>query len=603
MGNTKQKPGFSPFLKAVLINAAVMAVLFACMLPVFESNDDPVMANMVNGAKMSSDPHLVFQNVILGLILKGLYAAAGSLPWYSLLQYALIFASLTAITWVILCRIQGIAGYCLSALFLVYLGYACYIRLQFTKTAGIGACAGVLLAASWLTWCRKKRVLAAAAVLFFMGFLYRFREAGACAVLMTGIGIPILWDIFNTPDIFPERSSKEEGSDKRHADRTLDGTRKEKIRQFRIRELRRIAVMAFVLLLPCAAAYGINKAAYRLDEGWKDFFSYNNARKEIMDFGMPSYKEHREELNALGIDRTAYNMLTSWTFADPEVFSREVLTQIGGLKVKTEFLNKVNLKNYLIAFPNSFLMERIFYLFLALAVIWLVSSPHRICEWLAVLYEIVLFGALYYYFYIQGRYLMGRVDLPLFTALGLVLVWTIHIGTAGSRLKEALLICLTGALFFTFMVLRENGNFTPIWRWTEEAEDVTETRAGARERLKQVSKRDDRLYLAMVGSISDTGSYGPWDTPEKGITDHIVWLGGWEAYTKGYNEILDAYGVTNPFREMIDNDRVRVICRKTDLLMKYLHAHYDETAKAVQEDKVGRMGIYKIVSGPPAGPS
>ena len=80
MGNTKQKPGFSTFIKAVLIKDAVMAVMFACMLPVFESNDDPVMANMVNGAKMSSDPHLVFQNVILGLILKGLYAAAGSLP-------------------------------------------------------------------------------------------------------------------------------------------------------------------------------------------------------------------------------------------------------------------------------------------------------------------------------------------------------------------------------------------------------------------------------------------------------------------------------------------------------------------------------------------
>ncbi|MBQ6321586.1 MAG: hypothetical protein IJI24_01815, partial [Lachnospiraceae bacterium] len=89
-------------LLAVGLNVCVLIFMATAMRPFWDTNDDPTMANFVNGFRGVTDPHLVFSHLILGYILKFLYSITAAFSWYAVLMYAVIFLSLTSITYVML---------------------------------------------------------------------------------------------------------------------------------------------------------------------------------------------------------------------------------------------------------------------------------------------------------------------------------------------------------------------------------------------------------------------------------------------------------------------------------------------------------------------
>lgn len=136
--------------------AANLLALFAMVLvmrPSFETNDDIVFAELGSGLRGVKDAHLVFQNYGLGVIYRFLYAVTGRLPWYTIFQYVILLVAFTAVTYVLINRLEGISGLCLSLILVCGFGYEGYIHLQFTKTAGIAAAASVFYC--FMCWRRR----------------------------------------------------------------------------------------------------------------------------------------------------------------------------------------------------------------------------------------------------------------------------------------------------------------------------------------------------------------------------------------------------------------------------------------------------------------
>ena len=130
---------------SLAFNIGMMLLLYRLFDPVFEGNDDITIVQFANGACGSFDPHLVYQNYLMGLVLSFLYRTYQSFPWYSWMQFLALCAAFTAVTYVLCCRIRAGAGFALALLIQSFAAYEYYINLQYTKTAGVLASAGMLL--------------------------------------------------------------------------------------------------------------------------------------------------------------------------------------------------------------------------------------------------------------------------------------------------------------------------------------------------------------------------------------------------------------------------------------------------------------------------
>ena len=249
---------------ALCVNLLAMAVMVLLMRPSFETNDDIVFAEFGSGLRGVKDAHLVFQNYILGLIYRFLYQATGRLPWYTIVQYAVLLAAFSAVTYVLMNRLEGYSGLYLSVIFLCCFGYEAYIHIQFTKTAGIAAAAAVFL----LLHLVSRESFALWEFLWgiglgFMGFLYREDQFWASSALMAGAGVYFLL------------------------------TLKKKYSGKMLRKLGICAGSFIILLISAAAAGAVDSYMYN-DSQWKEYQEFNGLRSKLLDYGFPDYDSSAE---------------------------------------------------------------------------------------------------------------------------------------------------------------------------------------------------------------------------------------------------------------------------------------------------------------------
>ena len=118
---------------ALGVNLMAMLAMTLVMRPSFETNDDIVFAEFGSGLRGVKTPRLVFQNYILGLVYHFLYQVTGRLPWYTIVQYAVLVAAFSAVTYVFMNRLKGYWGLYLSFILLWVFGYESYILFSLQK--------------------------------------------------------------------------------------------------------------------------------------------------------------------------------------------------------------------------------------------------------------------------------------------------------------------------------------------------------------------------------------------------------------------------------------------------------------------------------------
>lgn len=589
----------------LLVNMVVCGLFVAIMFPFFEANDDQVIMHLVDGTMGYTDPHLVYQNALLGVILMGLYSVCRFVPWYTLLQYTAICLGFAGVTWVLQKRSEKPArAWVVNVLLWLYFGYDCYTKIQFTKTAAIAGVSGVfvlydaLLPAGTDAWRLYKEGIVLSAVrngssryeetpkagtvlpkisrlqvagglaIAFFGSLYRARQFLPCAVITSGIGISLLFAL------------------------------KPYAKQVRIRLLGRYAaVMGLMFALTIGAFVG-DQIYYQMDEEWSYYREYTMLRARLLDYGMPDYDANIDVFNEVGIDRAAYDLLCKWTLADPEVYNIEALRKLAALRPKAELLSKEKFQSFWGDAAAKWHVIRTFFAFVSVFLIWLLSRRHRAADLIGAGWSIVVFLACYYYLYANGRYLLNRVDIGLWYALSLVFVWFIVIQPAGrlAWLKSLLI----GTVMFAVMVVDQGDSFKPTYRWTKEAANKQRARTVSQIRMEKVNGDKEHLYLAMMGSISDASCSGPFNALPEGYFSNVIWSGGWETYTARFNHALAEYNITNPFRALLETDRVYLVTYENRLepVIEYMQ-RYGKHVQAVKVKSVKKkkgLHVYRFVA-------
>ena len=539
---------------ALISNLLILGAMAAFMRPSFETNDDIVFAELGSGLRGVKDAHLVFQNYGLGMIYRLLYGVTGRLPWYTIVQYMILFAAFTVVTYVLISRLGEIPGLCLFVILACGFGYEGYIHLQFTKTAGIAAAAAVFLLLYLLeqekySWWG----IAGGILLAVIAYMYREDQFWASCGLMAGAGLLFLFDL----------------------------------RKYRNKKLRRLGICVLTFGVLLLSVFGVDRwdsSKYRSAE-WKEYQEFNQLRSELLDYGFPDYDSNQEIYEELGISREAYELYKSWNFNDTEKFDTEVMKKLVDLKQKRPLTIRT-VTAFLRRFPSDLLRMPMFYFFAVFAVLWLLCGKKDVCSVISVLAECLLLVAVYFYLYYQGRYMVNRVDVGLWFSACLVMLWIFSSGEVRyMNTKVSVLLCMICVVLGQFMMYKD---------WRLATSSIPEARVSQRAVLETIGTDKEHTYLAKSGMLSEIVCYGPFDRMPENLLDNVYWFGGWECRTPGYTRAMEVRGIINPYRDVVNNENVYLVDDNIDLTLKYIRQYYAENAEAVFVKTIGNVDVYQI---------
>lgn len=550
--NLKQK--YKKISVALGLNLIVLFVMVLIMRPSFETNDDIVFAELGSGFRGVKDAHLVFQNYGLGIIYRFLYAVTGRLPWYTILQYVILFIAFTAVTYVMMNRLEGISGLFLSLILLCGFGYEGYIHLQFTKTAGIAAAAAVFLLLYTLE--SEKKLCwetAAGFLLALMAYMYREDQFWASSGLMAGAGLFFLFTL-----------------------------RKQK-KKWLCRLGR--CILTFGILLLCVAGVDRWDASEYQSEEWKEYQEFNQLRSMLLDYGFPDYDTNQETYKELGISKEAYELYRSWNFNDPEKFNSEVMKKLVELKQERP-MTKETVAAFIRRFPSDLSRMPVFYLFAVLILVWILGGRKDIFSICSVLAELLMLTAVYFYLYYQGRYMVNRVDVGLWFSACLVMLWIISAEAfSQGKIKLVSGLCVLSVVACQFWMYKD---------WRAVTSSIPEARVSQRAVLETIGTDKEHTYIAKSGMLSEIVCYGPFDRMPENLLDNVFWFGGWECRTPKYMEIMKKHGIVNSYKDIINNDSSYLVDNNIDLTLKYIQQYYNKDAQAVFVKTIGNVDVYQI---------
>ncbi len=540
------------------LNILMLLVYLALMRPEFDSNDDLNIALFVNLGRPVQDAHWLFSNWILGSVCAFLYRITNMIPWYGLMQYAGLLAAFTAVTWVIQRMFRSGAAILLSMVTLNFFAADAYITVQFTKTAGICAAAGLFLVVFAVIQ-EKVRILPLifGILITAYGFMYRHLEADMMFAL---------WAVFGLYLLLRLRCDVQD-----HLLR---------------RAVRYIGLFALTLGV-CVGCRLVDRYEYHIAPDAAAYEKINDARSALTDYGFPKFEENTELFESLGITYNAYKLFSKWNFYDPDVFTLDKMEKLIAVQNRKK-VSLSTLKDFLDVYPAKWFENPMFYCFLALLIIVLIHGRREWRTWVEVILLILALGALFYYMYLQGRFNLQRVDDPIWLCASLILLYLIQ--------PERFNLPVRYAWTFVLVILVLNQN---TWRetWRHNTRKKAEKMAVSANFSAGVSRDTEHLYLTKAGLYAVSPGYGPLSLVPVGVASNMAVLGGWPAGSVPYNATLKNYGMTNPYRDCVNNEKVYLIDNDINLTLNYIREYYDMDAQAVEVGKFDEDNVmYQIVS-------
>lgn len=501
----------------------------------YGTNDDAAISNLAAGAFGPDRVHLVYVNILLGWLLRPLYALYGGLNWYMILQLALTALCCGVMLWLLMGRLGTVRG--AAVFFAAALPFvpALFYSIQYVKTSALCAAAGLLLVT--VSFDRPDRRTVLGIFLVWMGAMLRWDMFCAAGGLFAAV---LLGRFFRM-----EKAEK-----------------------------RRAAATVSLLLLLAFASRGIDLLAYRLDEDWNAFARYNAARMEWSDFKVYQMPEGNP-FGAEGISDTDLHMLLSWDFYDGAVFPAGRLQQLAdavpGVPL-SEAVKKTLRRGFDLLHGEA--CRYVLALTILLGVLFLRFRVHSLAFWGTG----ALLGLEIFYLSLRGRF-PNYVETALLLCAVPAFCAALAQGSWRAKPDRRLCaVCLAGLVLCAGVSLRA--------LWTE-SRYYHETRADtAFSCYEQMSADKEHLYLLSVDFFDSGMGYDVWHARPEGFFSNIVFYGGWLSHAPCCEEALAAYGVDQPLTGAVDNDAVFVGVSHLYSVVEYASEHAGRRVEAVESGEI-----------------
>lgn len=512
---------------ALLAAAVVVWIAVVCLFVFparFEQNDDTAMAAIVYGANGQYDSHLVFINVLIGAWIKACLQVFPSVPWYTVFQCALVLLSFGVLVYLLFERF-GIRKVLIPVgVLLFYFGNEFLSLLQFSKTAGIASLAGILLIFHTAVQRRHWSVLILAGFLTVMGSMYRFSVFLMLLAPLFGVGVFLL------------------------------------LPRLKERDWRGAVRLCLPVILVFGLCFGLRVCdlqTYQSSPEWAEYVEYNNLRSMLLDYGFPDYEENEALYQSLGISERDLSLYQQWDFDDPDTFTIDVMRQLVAAK-EQRTVTPDTFKHFVLEMvPGLFGYWYFSALVIGVALFCFHCQARRL---LLLLYEVLALAGVEFYLYIEGRYLISRVDVSLLLAVFMVLMLYCQGDLPDLRRRTA--AGLAAVILVVPLV-------TSIGQFYSPQQPPSETAA-----YQTLATDPDHLYLYSTTMFAEIPG-NIWDMYTLGEKSNFCALGGWTTHSPVREYILSRYGVENSFRDVVDNPDVFLLCTSDQQLrLDYIRGHY-----------------------------
>lgn len=522
----KTTPQTRALLGSCIITLWIL-VFFALIQNItFETNDDNGMARMIYGMGTSYyDTHLVYINILAGKVMKLFLLLFPNVPWYPILQCALILISFFAVIYLFISKFGIKKSLFPTFLLAFFFVQEFLLKLQFSKTAGIAAIAGILLIFDAVAPDATGKIwkLVLGGLLTIAGSLYRFNAFLMILPPMLGIGICLVWKPLLRKDW---------------------------------KQILFICLPFVIVFGTCYLCRQYNTWVYQSNPTWAAYKEFNSLRSQLLDYGFPDYDTNLALYETLGICEADLSMFKSWDIADPEVFNVDVMRQLIAAKEPPAFSWREcieNVKHFFTGHPYSVVMLIVF-------CISLVTQKNK--RFLLLLYAIFSIVFVQIYLYSSGRYGLNRIDAVLAFALFVIPIlycWgDIHF--SNKFVAWVLVVALLITPFYNFQKKQPAAEKAPLY--------------------ELMYSDPGHLYLRTL-SVSTPLIPTAYDIYPMGYQKNYAALGGWTVYSVPFMEKMMAYGISNPFRHMINNPNVYFIATSgLESRLNYIRRHYHPNADA-----------------------
>ena len=553
------KKNYRRFVFSMAVNAVLFIIFNVFFYCRYNAVDDTFMTMFVSGAYGTPDPHMIYTNVIIGWILSTLYRICHGINWYGLLQIFFVFLSMSALTYVFLNRKNRYIGI-LALLPVIFASYEGYTKVQFTKTAAYLAIAGYLLIAYSFELINSNQKQVFGIAFLVCGYMVRTGMFLGVSAVCLGCLIPIVFRWLK--DLKNENNKKD--------------------------LIRLLSIGGISLLLVIGVSF-VDALAYRTD-GWMFYKHFNEYTTQFEDIYFPPYDRFEKEYTELGLNKEDVSMYKNVDHNDPDVFTFEVMDKVRRLQShKTIDLNELVM--FLIKGRHTLFQHRTMSTFTFMTIymmlIFVFSKPGKTKRF-AFLYTGFAAIILLLYSYIMHEWL-DRTTISTLLSVIFVLLYLSE-PKQGNITKTAVIFAIITSVFLCFRAYRNYFKWKMQY-WIDEY-DVNH------EVLDEIYADKEHLYMSRTALPVWKVYYTPYDVIRTGAMDNYSTLGDWIANTPLYLEVLSDYGVRNPFKDLVNNDKAYFIGYEKDMgkVLSYIQRHHYEDAEAILVRESGPYRVYSIVT-------
>lgn len=522
-------------LLAALAPLVLMGLILAVYGIRYTTNDDATLANIAAGAYGADRVYLIYVNVLFGWLLRPLYALAGGVNWYVLVQLGLIWLSAAALLQLALERLGRVGGLALFAAVAVPYGLYYVYRFQYVKVSGLCVAAGLVLLAAALGRREQRGRTALGIGLAVAGSWLRFDMF--CAV--GGLSAAVLLGRFFRLD----RAGK-----------------------------RRAVAAMLVLFALVFGSKGADALAYRLDDGWNAYRQYNAARTAFSDYKTQLLPEENAFAEA-GVSDSDYAMLVRWDYYDGTVFPAERVQALADrVPGKTLWQGAKDTVQAGLALLHGMVYRYLLPL-LVLGGLALLRWNARLLPFLGTL---ALLAAEVFYLTMNER-LPNYVEIPLLLAAALLLC---EAAAQGERrpwprrtMRAAAAVGLAVLLLRSLPTYRE---------FLAASRSYREWAASEQSYFDAMSADKENLYLLSTESINLAAGLDVWHPRGADYYSNILAYGGWLSHAPHREAVLAAYGLTDPLTGAVDKPNVYLGYQGIQTAAQYAAEHLGVAVQAVE---------------------
>lgn len=562
-----------PLLSSAIITGVFTTVILCVCDIRYDVNDDMVMANIVQGGYGKPDPHTVFINILLGYILSGLASVMPIIPWYPVVMYICLVSSLVAIGFLLCKKISNnLLSVGFFVLFLLIFGANLLMSPQFTKTAGILACTGIFLVVDSTNRGKICKGEFVAALLFVsFGVLYRQDMAFLCiAVTMTYLLYYITKGKFEIKKVLTAVAS--------------------------------VAV--------CVAVGGILMFAgsriYLSDPAWAKYEVFQDDRSILFDFYFFDYGLFSEvcDANGLSEENVQYYLSTN-DFADTDIFTMEAAHELAMARSEIKVFDEFPVKEFLKKVMPGGMLKNYGWFALSIATaVMLILLDRRQFIW--ALINAIGITAIEAWLFWNLRFLIERVDISivLTAVLSALLIGADYSvkkpkNDVEAKGKKGLYVysLLTSVLALILVAVGLVHFGKEIGDNRDKSAKRTESFSEAAEVCNMVANDKEHLYIRSVMCDNPWEcAYDIWRNSQKGSLENVLPLGDWLTYSPITEIIKENYGISNPYRDIIDNDKVYLLSIDANpgRMEEYIERNYNSEAKIKLLKEEGKAKIYRV---------